>query len=147
VEVHRGQRGTGVQRVRGQPGARAAPGGVRPDRHQHAAEDLLQTALAKAFARWRRIDVDAEPYVRRILYPDHVSAWRRRRTGAVIRELPDRTAHWIDNDRMLILNLGLGPVRPVDSQPTDGAILLVERANGRAPQKISLPAERCTGYF
>jgi RNA polymerase sigma-70 factor (sigma-E family) len=46
---------------------------------QHAAEDLLQSALAKAFTRWSRIRGEAEPYVKRILYHDHVSGWRRRR--------------------------------------------------------------------
>ncbi|WP_019870181.1 SigE family RNA polymerase sigma factor [Salinispora oceanensis] len=45
---------------------------------QHGAEDLLQTALAKAYARWPRIRGDAEPYVRQILYRDQVSGWRRR---------------------------------------------------------------------
>ncbi|WDZ85999.1 SigE family RNA polymerase sigma factor [Micromonospora cathayae] len=47
--------------------------------NQHAAEDLLQNALAKAYTRWSRIRGDAEPYVRRILYHDQVSGWRRRR--------------------------------------------------------------------
>jgi RNA polymerase sigma-70 factor (sigma-E family) len=42
-----------------------------------AAEDLVQGALAKAFVRWRRIDGDVEPYVRRIIYNDQVSGWRR----------------------------------------------------------------------
>jgi RNA polymerase sigma-70 factor (sigma-E family) len=45
---------------------------------QRAAEDLVQNALAKAFASWPRIRGDAEPYVRRILYNDQVSWWRRR---------------------------------------------------------------------
>jgi DNA-directed RNA polymerase specialized sigma24 family protein len=31
------------------------------------AEDLLQTALVKAWSAWRRLDGDREPYVRRIL--------------------------------------------------------------------------------
>ena len=31
------------------------------------AEDLLQTALAKSWSAWRRIDGDPEPYVRRVL--------------------------------------------------------------------------------
>jgi DNA-directed RNA polymerase specialized sigma24 family protein len=31
------------------------------------AEDLLQTALVKAYGRWRRIDGDPYPYVRRVL--------------------------------------------------------------------------------
>jgi RNA polymerase sigma-70 factor (sigma-E family) len=46
---------------------------------QHAAEDLVQNALAKAMLRWRHIEENPEAYVRRILYHDHISGWRRRR--------------------------------------------------------------------
>jgi RNA polymerase sigma-70 factor (sigma-E family) len=42
------------------------------------AEDLLQTALARAATRWGRID-DAEAYVRRVLYTSAVSRWRQLR--------------------------------------------------------------------
>ena len=42
------------------------------------AEDLVQTALFKAALRWRRIAGDPEPYVRRILYTESISWWRRR---------------------------------------------------------------------
>ncbi|MEV0324981.1 SigE family RNA polymerase sigma factor [Micromonospora echinospora] len=52
--------------------------------NQHGAEDLLQNALAKAYARWPRIRGDAEPYVRRILYHDQVSGWRRRSRRAEV---------------------------------------------------------------
>jgi RNA polymerase sigma-70 factor (sigma-E family) len=45
---------------------------------RHAAEDLVQQALAKAFLRWRRIEGEVEPYVRRILYHDSATRWRRR---------------------------------------------------------------------
>ncbi len=45
----------------------------------HGSQDLLQTALWKAARRWSRIEGDPEPYVRRILYNEHVSMWRRRR--------------------------------------------------------------------
>jgi RNA polymerase sigma-70 factor (sigma-E family) len=45
---------------------------------RHAAEDLVQQALAKAFLRWRRIEGDVEPYVRRIIYHDSATRWRRR---------------------------------------------------------------------
>jgi RNA polymerase sigma-70 factor (sigma-E family) len=48
----------------------------------HAAEDLVQQALAKAFVHWRRITGDAEPYVKRIIYHDSASRWRRRSTHA-----------------------------------------------------------------
>lgn len=44
----------------------------------HLAEDLVQTALFKAAKAWHRIDGDPEPYVRRILYTQNVSWWRRR---------------------------------------------------------------------
>lgn len=44
---------------------------------QHRAEDLVQVALTKLAARWRKVD-EPESYVRRILYHDQVSWWRRR---------------------------------------------------------------------
>jgi len=45
---------------------------------QHAAEDLLQSALTKAAAHWGRIHSSPEAYVRRIMYRDQVSIWRQR---------------------------------------------------------------------
>jgi len=60
---------------------------------QHAAEDLLQGALAKALVRWRHIEGAPEAYVRRILYRDHVSAWRRfGRREIPVAEPPERPA-------------------------------------------------------
>ena len=46
-----------------------------------AAEDLLQTALAKAWFAWHRIDSNPEPYVRKILVNTYASWWRRRWNG------------------------------------------------------------------
>jgi len=43
-----------------------------------AAESLVQRALAKAFVRWPRIHDDAEPYVKRSIFRDSASRWRRR---------------------------------------------------------------------
>ncbi len=56
-----------------------------------AAEDLVQGALAKAFVRWHRIEGDVEPYVRRIIYNDQVSGWRRlgRRQEVPLDAVPD----------------------------------------------------------
>lgn len=58
---------------------------------RHAAEDLLQTALAKAAGRWRTID-NPESYVRRVMYRQQISWWRlkwhRRETN--VAEPPDR---------------------------------------------------------
>jgi RNA polymerase sigma-70 factor (sigma-E family) len=49
------------------------------------AEDLLQTALSRAYPHWRRIqDGDPEAYVRTILANTYASWWRRRWRG----ELP-----------------------------------------------------------
>lgn len=46
---------------------------------RHRAEDLLQTALFGAARHWERIEGSPEAYVRRILYTQNVSWWRRRR--------------------------------------------------------------------
>lgn len=52
------------------------------------AEDLLQTALVKAYRRWNRIgSADPYPYVRRILVTSAAS-WRRLRTTQEIVSLP-----------------------------------------------------------
>jgi RNA polymerase sigma-70 factor (sigma-E family) len=61
---------------------------------QHAAEDLLQTALAKAAARWGRIHSAPEAYVRQIMYREQVSSWRRRarRREMTMADLPDQAA-------------------------------------------------------
>ncbi|MFG2018420.1 SigE family RNA polymerase sigma factor [Actinomadura geliboluensis] len=58
---------------------------------QHAAEDLLQTALAKTAARWGSVD-NPEPYVRRTMYRQQVSNWRRtrRRRETQVGVLPDQ---------------------------------------------------------
>ncbi|MEU8077054.1 SigE family RNA polymerase sigma factor [Catellatospora citrea] len=45
------------------------------------AEDLLQTALAKSWTAWKRIQGDPEPYVRRVLVNTYNSWWRRRWHG------------------------------------------------------------------
>ena len=60
--------------------------------HDHAlAEDLLQTALTKAWFAWRRIDGNPEPYVRRILVNTYASWWRRKWNGEhPTDELPER---------------------------------------------------------
>jgi RNA polymerase sigma-70 factor (sigma-E family) len=52
---------------------------------RHAGEDLLQNALAKAAARWHRIE-EPEAYVRQVLYRQQISRWRlkwRRREVSV----------------------------------------------------------------
>src|SRR5690349_17455836 len=50
-------------------------------RDEGLAEDLLQTALTKAWFAWSRIEGDPEPYVRKILVNTFASWWRRRWNG------------------------------------------------------------------
>jgi len=47
---------------------------------QHLAEDLVQQTLLQVAGVWRRVaaDGDPDPYVRKVLYHQHVSWWRRR---------------------------------------------------------------------
>lgn len=49
--------------------------------NHHDAEDLVQTALMKAAGVWGRISERPEPYVRRIMYHENISRWRRRRVA------------------------------------------------------------------
>ena len=54
------------------------------------AEDLLQTALAKCWSSWNRIEGDPESYVRRIIVNTFSTWWRRRWNGELpTEELPE----------------------------------------------------------
>jgi RNA polymerase sigma-70 factor (sigma-E family) len=55
------------------------------------AEDLLQTALVKAYRRWGRISGDPYPYVRRVLATSAASWWRLHSTQEIV-SLPDHDA-------------------------------------------------------
>lgn len=46
----------------------------------HTAQDLLQDALITLAARWERVRVGSpDAYVRRVMYHDNISRWRRTR--------------------------------------------------------------------
>ncbi|MGN6610563.1 MAG: SigE family RNA polymerase sigma factor [Angustibacter sp.] len=62
--------------------------------HDHAlAEDLVQTALAKAWGAWSRIDGDPDPYVRKVMVNTFATWWRRRWNGEHPTEhLPERSS-------------------------------------------------------
>ena len=56
------------------------------------AEDLVQAALEKVFRRWGtiRVAAAAEAYVRRTMYREQVSVWRRRRVPELLaRSVPE----------------------------------------------------------
>lgn len=46
----------------------------------HLAEDLVQQALLRVVGRWKQVVAAGDPdaYVRRVLYHQHISWWRRR---------------------------------------------------------------------
>ena len=56
-------------------------------RDEGLAEDLVQTALTKAWFAWPRI-ADPEAYVRRVMVTTSTSWWRRRWTGETPTEDP-----------------------------------------------------------
>jgi RNA polymerase sigma-70 factor (sigma-E family) len=59
-------------------------------RQEHAAQDLVQIALAKAWQSWARIDGNPEAYVRAIMVNEFASGWRRRWRGELpTADLPD----------------------------------------------------------
>ncbi len=60
--------------------------------HDHAAaEDLVQTALAKAWPKWERAE-QHEAYVRKIIVHEFARGWRRKWRGEIAtEELPEQT--------------------------------------------------------
>jgi RNA polymerase sigma-70 factor (sigma-E family) len=70
--------------------------------------DLLQSALAKLLGKWRRVQAGGNPegYVRRILYTEFVSGWRRQRLVELPSErLPERPS--ADSNEHTALRLSL----------------------------------------
>jgi len=67
-------------------------------RDRTLAEDLLQTALTKAYLAWGRVEGNPEPYVRRILINTYASWWRRKWNGEQpTDELPE---HGLSDERV-----------------------------------------------
>ncbi|GAA2118730.1 SigE family RNA polymerase sigma factor [Actinomadura alba] len=60
---------------------------------QHAAEDLLQSALTKTAIRWRNVRDNPEAYVRRVMYNEQIDRWKRRkRETALAIALPEQVS-------------------------------------------------------
>ena len=110
----------------------------------HAAEDLLQDALVVVAARWGRVAASDNPvaYVRRILYHELVSSWRRnkyRRAEVSSDRLPERADgpdHITTVDRRVVLKRALARLTPeghevridltiTDDFPTAQAIVII----------------------
>lgn len=80
------------------------------------AEDLLQTALARAYPRWGRIvRDDAEAYVRKVLVNTWSSWWRRKwRSETPTGRLPEYAAVdvYADVDRRQAVHVALAALPP-----------------------------------
>jgi RNA polymerase sigma-70 factor (sigma-E family) len=72
----------------------------------YLAEDLLQQALVKLALRWDRLGQEnPDGYVRRILYRDAVSQWRKTRReclGEVVVDAPERDRGAEVEDRLVL---------------------------------------------
>jgi RNA polymerase sigma-70 factor (sigma-E family) len=73
------------------------------------AEDLVQTALANTYPRWRRINrPEALAYLRRAILNAHISRWRRHRGGELTVAEPPEPGPVPDNqidERLSLLPL------------------------------------------
>jgi len=72
---------------------------------QHAAEDLLQTALTKTAARWKHVRGNPEAYVRKAMYHEQVNRWKRRGREAALPTPPERVGRDHSGDVDLRLSL------------------------------------------
>jgi len=81
--------------------------------NHHDAEDLVQSTLFKAARAWHRMNGDPEPYIRRIMYNENVSRWRRRRVAEFATATPPEspTAN-ADTDAKVDLQRALQTLTP-----------------------------------
>ena len=73
----------------------------------HLAQDLVQAALMQAARHWRRIHTSPEAYVRRAMYHQNISWWRRRRFAESALGHHDDAAPTADTDLRLTLDQAL----------------------------------------
>jgi RNA polymerase sigma-70 factor (sigma-E family) len=68
----------------------------------YAAEDLLQTVLARAYGRWRRISGGSpDGYLRAMLATTYLSSWRRRWRGEIPSDPLPEAASGDPSDRLV----------------------------------------------
>lgn len=78
----------------------------------HLAQDLVQAALLQAARHWRRIHTSPEAYVRRAMYHQNISWWRRRRVLETALVDHDGAAAAPDTDLRLSLDQALTHLTP-----------------------------------
>ena len=79
----------------------------------HLAEDLLQEALVKAAMRWDTLgSQQPDAWVRRVIYRDHVSWWRRHRRERRVDVVPDHRTSAGPGEAGAMLREALGVLTP-----------------------------------
>lgn len=78
----------------------------------HLAQDLLQAALLQAAKHWDRIHTAPEAYVRRTMYHQNISWWRRRKVVETPLMSHDGAGSPTDTDLRLSLDQALARLTP-----------------------------------
>ena len=78
----------------------------------HLSQDLVQTALLQAAKHWGRIHTSPEAYVRRVMYHQNISWWRRRRLVETPLVSHDGAVRSSDTDLRLTLDQALARLTP-----------------------------------
>ena len=88
------------------------------------AEDLLQSALASTYRHWRAVrENNPDGYVRRAMYHQHISWWRRRRVPEQLTAAPSPAAQ-ADPAEATVLRLTLGQAL-AQLSPRQRAVILL----------------------
>ncbi|MFI6290817.1 SigE family RNA polymerase sigma factor [Nonomuraea sp. NPDC050790] len=100
------------------------------------AEDLVQTALTKAWQAWRRIEGNPDPYVYRIIVNTHATWWRRSWRGELPVETlpetadPDDRASAVDDQVALWAAVGA-------LSPRQRAVIVLHYFEGRTLTQVA----------
>ncbi len=78
----------------------------------HLAQDLVQAALLQAARHWGRIHTSPEAYVRRAMYHQNISWWRRRKLAETPLLSHDGAVTSADTDLRLTLDQALTRLTP-----------------------------------
>ena len=78
----------------------------------HLAQDLVQAALLQAAKHWGRIHTSPEAYVRRAMYHQNISWWRRRKVAEAPLSFHDGAAAAPYTDLRLTLDQALARLTP-----------------------------------
>ena len=78
----------------------------------HLAQDLVQASLLQAAKHWGRIHTSPEAYVRRAMYHQNISWWRRRRLVETPLVSHDGAVRSSDTDLRLTLDQALARLTP-----------------------------------